>query len=205
MARVKRTYRSETRAAAAAATRESIVQAARALFGARGYGASSMDAVAGRAGVAVQTVYAVFGTKGALFEAVIDALDREADVGTLRAAFDGTDVTRQRLEMARFFGRLYSRSGDIIAAARSAGADNPGLLTFAKKGMARHRREMRGVAQTWGRAGALRKGVTVEEAADVLYAVAGYPVFADLRATGWSVRRYEVWLADAIGRVLFER
>jgi AcrR family transcriptional regulator len=45
-------------------TRLRIARAARSLFAARGYGATSIDAIAKDAGVATRTVYSAFGTCG---------------------------------------------------------------------------------------------------------------------------------------------
>ena len=55
--------RSSYRQVQAAATRERIADAARRLFAANGYGSTSIEAIAAAAGVAVRTVYSVFGTK----------------------------------------------------------------------------------------------------------------------------------------------
>lgn len=54
-------------------TREKIIEAARELFVAQGYGATNLQEVADRAGVAVQTIYFVFRNKRTLFKDVVDA------------------------------------------------------------------------------------------------------------------------------------
>jgi len=51
-----------------------IVMAARRIFVERGYGAASMDDVARAAGVAKQTVYKHFGSKAALFRAIVEGI-----------------------------------------------------------------------------------------------------------------------------------
>ena len=58
-----RTYISPKREEQAKATRRAILDASRRLFLRDGYGATSIRAIAEEAGVAVQTVYAVFGNK----------------------------------------------------------------------------------------------------------------------------------------------
>src|SRR5687767_14645859 len=60
-----------TRQEQARATRARICDAAAELFAERGYSATTMEAVAKRAGVAVQTVYFAFRTKGLLFLDVV--------------------------------------------------------------------------------------------------------------------------------------
>src|SRR5260370_17833852 len=55
----------------AQATRRRIRDAARRLFVERGYVATTIEAIAGEAGVAVPTVYLAFGTKPALLAALL--------------------------------------------------------------------------------------------------------------------------------------
>ena len=56
----------------AQATRRRIRDAARRLFVERGYVATTIEAIAGEAGVAVPTVYLAFGTKRALLAELLD-------------------------------------------------------------------------------------------------------------------------------------
>jgi AcrR family transcriptional regulator len=74
-----------------AATRERLVTAARLLFGERGYEATSIQLVLGRAGVARGALYHHFASKEALFDAVLEQIvaevsDQAADAA--RAAGD---------------------------------------------------------------------------------------------------------------------
>lgn len=202
MARVKRRYHSDVRRASARGTREAIVTAARRLFATRGYVATPIDAIAREAGVAVQTVYAVFGSKRAMLLAMLDTMDDQADVGAVRDAMANGSATAQRKAIARFFGRLFTRGGDVIEAARAAGAADRELAALTAKGVARHRTFARGVVNGWSRAGLLRRGLSPRDASDALAAISSYSVFAELRASGWSVSRYERWLYEAIGRLL---
>ncbi|MER8042504.1 TetR/AcrR family transcriptional regulator [Streptomyces sp. NPDC094032] len=75
----------------AARKREAIVRAARALFLREGFGVG-MDAIAAEAGVSKVTVYNHFGSKEALFTAVVSgALDDPLDT---TGATDGPDFAR---------------------------------------------------------------------------------------------------------------
>ena len=56
---------------------QAIVDAAARVFLEQGYGAASMDAIAAEAVVSKQTVYSHFGSKEALFEAIIQGKCRE--------------------------------------------------------------------------------------------------------------------------------
>lgn len=202
MGSVKRSYHSEVRQRAAGATREAIVAAARGLFASRGFAATPIDAIAREAGVATPTVYAVFGTKRAILLSMLDAIDEEAEVDALRPVLATGSVDEQREAIARFFGRLFTRGGDLIEAARAAGAADPELRAMTDRGRERHRREMRKVVDAWSRLGALRKGLSARDAADALAAVTSYAVFADLMAAGWSVKKYERWVSDAMARLV---
>ena len=201
---VKRRYHSELRAAAAEGTRAAITAAARRLFASRGYTATPIDRIAREAGVAVPTVYAAFGTKGAILESVIDAMEQEADVGAVEAALEGAPVAAQRDALARFMTQLFTKGADVIVAARAAGDSDAGLRALARKGMERHREGMKKTAAAWAKAGALRQGLGRAEAGEILSAITSYTLFAELKAAGWSPRKYEAWLADSINRLILD-
>ena len=75
----KRAYDSPRRREQAAATRAAILDAALKLFEQQGYAATSVGAIAEEAGVALKTVYAVFGTKRGLLVALRSRLVRGSD------------------------------------------------------------------------------------------------------------------------------
>ena len=93
-----------TRRDRARATRRRIAGAALAAFSANGYAATTMDAVARDAGVAVQTVYFTFHTKAELLVAAIELAGGAADdpaivmerawIGAVMAAPDGAKRLR---------------------------------------------------------------------------------------------------------------
>ena len=61
--KTRRRYSSDLRREQARHTRERILDAAQRCFTERGYAAATVEAIALEAGVAVDTVYATFGTK----------------------------------------------------------------------------------------------------------------------------------------------
>ncbi len=67
-----RPYDSTRRRAQAVETRREVLRAAHDLFVAEGYGRTTVAAVAARAGVSPETVYAAFGTKANLLHRVWD-------------------------------------------------------------------------------------------------------------------------------------
>jgi AcrR family transcriptional regulator len=195
---VKRRYRSVRRAAAARATRAAITAAARRLFVADGYASTSITAIAREAGVAVQTVYAVFGNKRAVLESLLDVLEDQAGLDALGRALQDPSARHQAAAVASFMTRLFSRGADIIGVARGASASEPALRALASKGLVRHQRGTRQVAAGWHKAGALQPGLSAADAAAILGAIASYEVFQQLRGAGWTLRHYERWLGATI-------
>ncbi|MGW0121260.1 TetR/AcrR family transcriptional regulator [Streptomyces sp. NPDC003327] len=99
--------------ARAAAKRQAIVRAARALFLREGFGVG-MDAIAAEAGVSKVTVYNHFGSKEALFTAVVagaldDPLQQEGtgdpDLSRLAAAEDPRELRSALLDAAHAWVR----------------------------------------------------------------------------------------------------
>ena len=199
---VKRRYRSEVRAVRATATRDAITAAARRLFASRGYAATSIETIAKEAGVAVQTVYAVFGSKRTLLESLLDALDDQAGLEALGKALANARPVEQASAVARFLTRLFTRGADVIAAARGAGAGDPALQALTRKGLARHHQGMTRLAQGWARAGALRPDLSARDATAILEAITSYEVFHHLRAAGWTLKHYEQWLGATIAALV---
>jgi AcrR family transcriptional regulator len=70
----RRAYHSPRRQQQAAATRHGILLAAQGLFETQGYPATTMEAIAAAAGVALKTVYLAFTTKSGLLRALWDLL-----------------------------------------------------------------------------------------------------------------------------------
>src|SRR4029077_7660013 len=65
-------YRSALRTEQARQTRARMLDGAQQVFAERGYATSTMEAIAAEAGVAVDTLYAGFGSKRGLLSALMD-------------------------------------------------------------------------------------------------------------------------------------
>ncbi len=82
------------------------------------------------------------------------------------------------------------------------GAD-PELSRKWRRWQNRHLDAVRAVAQSLEGRGALRDGVDVRSATDVLYTIGGPETFRQLvRDRGWTPSRYERWLVQAGQRLL---
>src|SRR5258707_13168152 len=95
----------------ALATRELIVDAARELFLAQGYMATTIEAISARAGVAVSTVYAVFRNKRCILQAIRERWHQESGQrDRYRHGMDKSDPKR-RLGLAADATRRHWSTG----------------------------------------------------------------------------------------------
>ena len=136
---VKRSYSSTRRQAQARETRRSILDAALELFVANGYAATSIQAIAERAGVAVQTVYAVFGTKRELLRQLIETTitgDDESLPITERPealSIAAEPDAHRRAELDAALSRaITERVGPIVTVAEEAAASDPERAAMMK-------------------------------------------------------------------------
>src|ERR1700682_609385 len=116
-ARSRRTYNAAFRHEQARATRRRVLEAARRLFAARGYSTVTMREVASEAGVAVQTVHVIFGTKLSLAQGIVEAALQDVNqevVAFIRRADEAQDL-RVTLHAVGDIARLaYVRFGDEL-------------------------------------------------------------------------------------------
>jgi AcrR family transcriptional regulator len=95
--------------------RPEVLDAALKLFLERGYQGTSMEAIAGAAGVTKPVVYACFPGKDELFRALL-AREEERILGEIRSAFEGTDLGDPEatlIEGYTGFLRAVARSPDV--------------------------------------------------------------------------------------------
>jgi TetR/AcrR family transcriptional regulator of autoinduction and epiphytic fitness len=198
---VKRAYSSARRDAQARETRRSILDAAGLLFIAHGYAATTLQAIADQAGVAVQTVYAAFGSKRELMRQLIEATiagDDNPGPVTEQAEAKGVAAepdVRRRAELDAALARaIVQRVGPIVRVAEEAAASDPELATMMEKIKAARRDEMLVSARQLAGPEGLR--LDPDEAAATLYVLYS-PHVADMlmRDHGWSPQRYQAWLA----------
>jgi len=206
-----RRYDSTRRKAQARATRRRIIAAASELFVDKGYAATSIAAVADAAGVAPQTVHTAFGSKSRLLgEAVDTALTGDdepvavIDRPELRAALTHTDPDAAARSFARAATAVLRRAGRLIHAADAAAASDEDLDALCRAGHRARLEDMRTTAAAFQSAGILRRGISPDAAADLMWLLASPDAFHSCTVhRGWSPSRFEGWLADTLrGTVL---
>lgn len=199
-----RRYRSPQRAAQANATRRQILAAATTLFASRGFARTTMESIAGEAGVAVATVYVHFPGKPAIVAALADDIVAAGDLSVEQVEQERDAVTQLRIG-ASVMRRLNERAWLVVDVLRTARATDPALDVIWQTWLERHLTAMRRAVAALAGQGALRPGLDVAEAVDILYALTSTDVFRLLvTERGWPPERYEAWLfrtacADLLG------
>jgi len=198
------------RARKALETRRRVLDAAEALFTRDGYATTTMTAIAEHADVAVQTLYAVFGSKRAILTELIDArVVGDDQAGSLpgredwRAMEREPDPQRQLALFAQIATRIGNRSAAINEImAQAAGADPELAAIYQQQRQSRYRDERR-IARSLARKGALREGLSETQAADIIWAIGTTRTYRALVSErGWTTEQYERWLKDLLALAL---
>jgi AcrR family transcriptional regulator len=177
-------------------TRRRITGAARLLFRTRGYGATTLQAIAAEAGVATQTVYAVFGSKAGLLRALRDALVVQPEAEALyREALRAESADEKLGLFARSIARRWEAGGDIVRVHIEAASTDPAIRQEVAAVLERRLTGIRGLVATL--IGELRPGVG--DPAAIVDALTMPEVHAELTGLhGWTSDEYEAWLARSL-------
>jgi AcrR family transcriptional regulator len=198
----RRPYRSAVRNEQAQRTRARIIEAARTSFLAHGFSATTIARVASAADVAPETVYAVFGSKAGLLEAVVLAAvlrDDEPDDPLRRRWFRAVlklpDLRDRMAALARHTAETTALTSPIYAVMRAAGTEaqelqqlHQRLTTYRFGGQAQ-------LVSKMVEPDSLRPGFSVEDAATTFSTLASPELHHMLTVDrGWSQKRYAEWL-----------
>ena len=206
----RRPYDSALRKQQAVQTRMRILDAAEKLFAERGYAASTIEAIAAEAEVAVDTVYASFGSKRSVLksllgvrvggdEAKVELLDRPGPQAVRRE----TDQRRQLAAFARDLTQIIERAGPVDGIVRGAAAVDSDIAQFRVKAQEGRYRNMQRLVSWLAANGPLKAGLTEDDAAAIAWALASPEVHHMLRVVrGWPPERYTAWLGDTLTRIL---
>lgn len=208
----KRSYNSTRRKEQARQTRRQIVEAARELFQSRGYTGATIEAIAARAGVASETVYAAFSNKQAILQKLIEVsilgdddptplLDRPGPM----AVRQETDQHRQIELFARDMHEIMSRMAPNFLLMRSAAHTEPEIKAMLEKVLSDRVGGMLAFVRMLKKNGPLREGLTPRLAAETVWALSSGEVYILLRVDrGWTEEQYRSWLSDSLKRLLLD-
>ena len=205
---VKRRYDATRRRQAAARTRAAILDAARELFTERGYTATAMTAIAERAGVALDTVYAAAGRKPDLARLLIETAISGTDhavpaeqrdyVQAVRAAADaGTKIDLYAAAVAATAPRLAL----VYSIIQQAAPAEPGLAALWAEIAERRAANMRRFVADLATVSPLR--LDPGQAADIVWATNAAEMYQLLVGQrGWTLQQYQRFLTDTWTRLL---
>jgi AcrR family transcriptional regulator len=198
------------RTAQARATRRRITDAATELFVADGYGATTLDRIAARAGVAVQTVYFHFGNKATVLKEAVDVavvgddepvplLDRPW-MREVRAEPDPRRVVELWVRASR---EITERIAPIMRVVRDAAGTEPDMAAQWATNRAQTATAFRVLAQLLDDRAALRPEFSVQDAADLAFALLSMDVYHVLTVErGRTAQEWADWMSAILCRAL---
>jgi AcrR family transcriptional regulator len=206
----KRAYNSSRRQEQAKQTRLQIVESARGLFIERGYGGATIEAIAQKSGVAVETVYASFGNKRAILSKLIDVsivgddqptplLQRKGPLNVLH----GTDQHRQIELFVNDIYEIMGRVAPIFDIMRVAAKTEPDISGMFQNILNARVQGMMAFVHALMKNGPLREGLTPHEAAQTVWMLTSAEVYIlFITNRGWTENQYKQWVVDAVTRLL---
>lgn len=209
-AEAPRTAGSGGRRERARLTRQRIAESALRLFSANGYAATTMDAIAHGAGVAVQTVYFTFHTKAeVLIEAIRIAGGGPGEPGDVMSrawvqeAFAASDGGRRLALIVEHGTEIYRRLAPMFRAISAAASVDPDVDEAWNEIVRGRRQGMRRMTQEMEDRGELRLGLGAARAADIMSSVNRHDVYLAFTVEcGWSVEEYKAWAYATLARQL---
>ncbi len=179
-------------------TRRLIVDAARRLFLERGYAATTMDAIAGEAGVAVSTVYAIYKNKRTILRAIREAWHEQTQAREINEEASRQPDPERRLEMvANATRRQWETGSAVVAVYQSAAAADREAAAELREALRGRRAALDRVVE--GMEGSLRPGLDADRAAAILRAICRAEVYGELvEGSGWPPDEYEAWLSETL-------
>lgn len=159
------------------------------------------------AGVAVQTLYAVFGSKRQLLSQLVDvtlagddepvALPDRPFVAEIRAL---TDPRAKLARYAHHLAEVNARQAQVMLALAGAATADPDAAEIWRKNVDDRRRGMAMFAAELVGTGGVRPGLGVDQVADILWLAQDVRNFDWLvRQRGWAIEQYQRWYVDTVG------
>jgi AcrR family transcriptional regulator len=201
----RRRYRSPLRAEQASETRRRTLAAARELFLTRGYGGTTIAAVAEAAGVSPDTIYVSLGGKRGLLEGVVEQASADPDDPVQRdqqrrreAIGSLADLHARLRELIGLSCETLARTSPVHAVIRGAADGHPFAAELRARALDTRLRIQADNVRTYLASG-LRDGLSVEDAAEHYSALLSPELYHLLTVErGWSLARYRGWAIEVL-------
>jgi TetR/AcrR family transcriptional regulator, regulator of autoinduction and epiphytic fitness len=208
----KRQYDSSRRKEQAHQTHLQIIEAARRLFFSSGYAGTTIEMIAREAGVATETVYAIFGNKTAILTKLVNVSvvgDDEPIPLLERPHIQTTSQIKDPHKLLEIFAsdiyNIMQRMSPVFLLLRTTSKSEPEIAALLDKLLKERLKGMAFFVSQLARLGSLRENLNLEKAAETVWTISSGEVFHLLTVDrGWTKEQYVNWLADILGRVLLD-
>jgi AcrR family transcriptional regulator len=200
----KRPYDASRRRERARQNRIRIIDTAEQMFLRDGYAATTVQAIAASAGVSADTIYKSFGGKPGLIRAIRDhALEGAGPVPAERRSDEiqqrETDPRAIISAWGNFVAELAPRASPILLLIRDVAASDAEVRTLRDELDTERLKRMTTNARRLRDAGHLRPGISLAQAADILWTYSSPELYELLvLRRGWTPQRYGRYVAEAM-------
>jgi AcrR family transcriptional regulator len=180
------------------ATKQQVASAARGLFAANGYVATTITAIAEAADIPAPTIYSAFGTKARILQAIAWSVVSTLDVDrSHEEALAQPDPARGLRLAANIQRRQFELMYDVIAIYQEAARTDPDIATDLQRILGNRERAFRRHIEAI--AAHLAPGITIDSGVDIYLALVLPEIYRTLvLERQWTADRYETWLADSL-------
>jgi AcrR family transcriptional regulator len=201
------TTRTSRRAEYAEVTRQSILEAARALFIDKGYFATKVDEIARRARVAPATVYAVGGGKHGLLRSLIESGTQAEDIPRILARIESITDPDELISFIVHATRVkFEEWSGLMRQVIAAAPQEPQVREYLQIAHKSMRGGLALTARCLAGMGALRADVDTDRATDLLWIhLCNAAYFTRTDDLGWTLDESEAWLNEALPVALLGR
>jgi AcrR family transcriptional regulator len=194
----------------ARATRRRITDAGLDLFVRQGYAVTTLEQIAGQAGVAVQTVYFHFGNKRTLLKEIVDvvAVGDDEPVALLdrpwMQQFRAEPDARRALTIwIRNSRAIFARIAPIMRIVRDAAGADPDMTAQWDVNQQQRFIAHSTLAQQLADKHGLRQGLSAAKAADILFALLSLDVYLLLTVErGWTPAQWQRWITNTLAEAV---
>jgi AcrR family transcriptional regulator len=210
MGKVKkiRSYDASGRLEQAGKSRQRVIEVARVAFLQTGYGGTTIAGIAERAGVSVETIYKAFGGKAGLVRAVHDrGLEGSAATPAEKRSDAMSGSENDPRAVVANWGRLMAEVSPLVSPilllVRAAAEAEPELASLLREVDEQRLARMKQNARVLAQRGFLRDGVSVDAAAEVMWAYTS-PELYDLLVVRrrWTPAKLGEFAAEALAAAL---
>ena len=199
-----RRYDASRRREQARLNREAIVAAARQRFLDDGFTATTIATIAADSGATADTIYKSFGGKAGLLRAICeDALNGEGPIPAEQRSdamqVSETDPRRTLRGLGTLTTEVAPRIAPLLLLLSTAAETDPAIAQLRADFDAARLVRMTHIAQNLAKKTQLRLGVSVDEAAEIMWAYSSPELYSLLVLTrGWRPERYGEFVGESL-------